>query len=110
MDSSVRRYPLNVYYRLHRLSIDSLSISFSGFSTLLLTLGLVVGRIVHSGAESFTFLYDHFLGLITASLLMAIAQALYVQVGSYTGDQEKKLLAIAGNSGSFFYDVRAKDK
>lgn len=80
----------------------------AGFSTLLLALGLTTGRIIHAGAESFTFLYDHYLGLITASLVMSVAQAAWVQVNSYKGDPKKKLLAIGGNSGRFWYDVSTK--
>lgn len=64
------------------------------------------GRILTTGPESFTFIYDHFLGLITASLSMSILQALYVLADSYRGDQNKKIMALAGNSGYFFYDVR----
>jgi delta14-sterol reductase len=75
------------------------------FSTLLLALGLVTGHIITNGAESFTFLYDHYTGLISASLLMAIVQGIYVFARSYDG-AEGKLLSLVGNSGSFFYDVR----
>ncbi|CED85474.1 C-14 reductase [Phaffia rhodozyma] len=75
----------------------------NGFSTLLLSLGLVLGRIIHAGPQSFTFIYDHYLGLITASLAMSIAQALYCQAVSYWNTDER-LMALAGNSGRFFYD------
>jgi len=36
---------------------------------------------------------------------MSILQAIWVQANSYKGDQEKKLLAVGGNSGFFWYDV-----
>jgi delta14-sterol reductase len=75
--------------------------------TLLLSLGLATGQILHNGPENFTFIYDHFLGFITASLVMSVVQALYCYASSYSrnADGSPKLLALAGNSGKFFYDV-----
>jgi hypothetical protein len=40
---------------------------------MLLALGLVTGHIITNGPEAFTFLYDHYTGLITASLAMSVA-------------------------------------
>jgi delta14-sterol reductase len=72
---------------------------------MLLALGLVTGHIITNGPEAFTFLYDHYTGLITASLAMSVAQAIYVFARSYDGT-EGKLLSLVGNSGAFWYDVR----
>ena len=36
---------------------------------------------------------------------MSVGQALWVQNESYKGDQNKKLMAVGGNSGRFWYDV-----
>ena len=66
-------------------------------------MGFTVGYIYRFGPQSFTFIYEHWVGLITASLAMSFAQALYCYVASYVGN---KLLALGGNSGNPIYDVR----
>ncbi|KAI5119289.1 hypothetical protein M0805_008068 [Coniferiporia weirii] len=73
----------------------------NAFSTLLLMLGLAVGNIYRFGPESFTFLYEKWVGFVTASVLMSVAQALYCYISSFYG---AKLLALGGNSGNFIYD------
>ena len=75
----------------------------NAFSTFLLALGLSIGSIISSGPESFTFLYERWVGFVTASILMSIAQGLYCYISSFYGE---KLLALGGNSGNFIYDVR----
>lgn len=55
------------------------------------------------GPSSFTILYDHWPGLVTAALVNSFVQAVYVYVGSFCGP---KLLALGGNSGNVLYDVR----
>lgn len=75
----------------------------NAFSTFLLVLGLAIGNIYRNGPESFTFLYEHWVGFVTASVVMAVTQALYCYISSYSGE---KLLALGGNSGNFIYDVR----
>jgi hypothetical protein len=72
------------------------------FSTLLLTMGLVAGGLWSQGPAALTYLYEHWVGFITASLLMAIVQGLGCYAASYRGD---KLLALGGNTGNFIYDV-----
>ncbi|KAG6377700.1 ERG4/ERG24 ergosterol biosynthesis protein [Boletus reticuloceps] len=73
----------------------------NAFSTFLLTLGITTGYIIRYGPESFTFLYDKWLGFVTASLIMSIVQAVAVYAGSY---REGALLATGGNSGNPIYD------
>ncbi|EPQ54731.1 ERG4/ERG24 ergosterol biosynthesis protein [Gloeophyllum trabeum ATCC 11539] len=78
-----------------------LKYKINAFSTLLLTLGVASGYVLRYGPESFTFIYDKWLGFVTASLLMSVLQATYCYVSSFYGD---KLLALGGNSGNFIYD------
>jgi protein-S-isoprenylcysteine O-methyltransferase Ste14 len=73
----------------------------NAFSTLLLALGIVSGVILRFGPESFTFIYNKWVGLITASLVMAVFQAIYCYLTSF---REGKLLALGGNSGNIIYD------
>lgn len=54
------------------------------------------------GQELMSWLYDRWLGLLTAAFLNSVLQALYVYVRSF---QTKELLALGGNSGNFIYDV-----
>ncbi|KAH0834081.1 ERG4/ERG24 ergosterol biosynthesis protein [Lanmaoa asiatica] len=75
----------------------------NAFSTFLLTLGITTGYIIRYGPESFTFLYDKWLGFVTASLIMSIVQGVAVYAGSF---REGALLALGGNSGNPIYDVR----
>lgn len=76
--------------------------SFAAFSTFLLALGITAGIILRFGASSFTFFYDKWVGFLTASLIMAIVQALGCYAGSF---RNGKLLALGGNSGNPIYDV-----
>ncbi|KZT28910.1 ERG4/ERG24 ergosterol biosynthesis protein [Neolentinus lepideus HHB14362 ss-1] len=73
----------------------------NAFSTLLLTLGITTGYILRYGPESFTFIYEKWLGFVTASILMSVLQGVYCYASSYRGE---KLLALGGNSGNFIYD------
>lgn len=73
----------------------------NAFSTFLLTLGLTSGYIWRFGPESFTFLYDKFIGFVTASLLMSVVQAAGCYAASF---RQGALLALGGNSGNVIYD------
>lgn len=75
----------------------------TAFSTLLLTLGIVAGIIVRGGPESFTWIYEHFKGLITATAVYSFIQTAVLYYLSFRGD---KLLALGGNSDSHIYNVR----
>ncbi|EMD40017.1 hypothetical protein CERSUDRAFT_81323 [Gelatoporia subvermispora B] len=73
----------------------------NAFSTFLLTLGLTSGYIWQYGPQSFTFFYEHWVGFITASVLMSVVQGLACYAASF---REGALLALGGNTGSFIYD------
>nr|ODN97807.1 delta14-sterol reductase [Cryptococcus depauperatus CBS 7855] len=74
----------------------------NGLYTLLLVMGIITGILVQPrGIEAFTWLYHHFLPLMSASLAMAIVQASWVYAWSYFSGE---LLALGGNTGNFFYD------
>ncbi|KAE9386184.1 ERG4/ERG24 ergosterol biosynthesis protein [Gymnopus androsaceus JB14] len=73
----------------------------NAFSTFLLALGLVSGLILRSGPESFTFLYERWIGFVTASVIMSVTQAVAVYAMSF---REGALLALGGNSGNIMYD------
>lgn len=67
-------------------------------------MGLVGGYIIRNGAESFTWIYEHWIGLLTASVVFSTAQALVLYILSFRGE---KLLALGGNSESHIYNVRS---
>ncbi|KAG1761186.1 ERG4/ERG24 ergosterol biosynthesis protein [Suillus occidentalis] len=73
----------------------------NAFSTFLLAMGISCGYIFRNGPESFTFLYQKWIGFVTASLVMSLVQAFYVYASSY---RPGALLALGGNSGNFMYD------
>ncbi|KAH7903825.1 ERG4 ERG24 ergosterol biosynthesis protein, partial [Hygrophoropsis aurantiaca] len=73
----------------------------NAFSTFLLTLGITCGYIWRNGPGAFTFIYDHWVGLVTAALLMSVAQGLAVYLASF---RPGALLALGGNSGNPIYD------
>lgn len=70
--------------------------------TGLLTLGITAAWIARFGYQSFTFIYERWVGLTTAALAMSVLQGLLVYGLSFQGD---KLLALGGNSGNPIYDV-----
>ena len=67
-------------------------------------MGLAAGYIYQFGPQSFTFLYEHFLGLVTASVLFSYAASFVLYISSFYGE---KLLALNANSGYHGHDVRA---
>jgi len=73
----------------------------NAFTTMLLALGCVSGHIWRNGPEAFTFLYEKWVGLITAAIINSVFQACYVYAMSF---RQGKLLALGGNSGNFLYD------
>lgn len=74
------------------------------FATLLLTLGLTAGWIINFGPQSFTFIYEHWIGLCTASLINSFVQATWCYYIS-TKKTDERVLALGGNSGNLIYDV-----
>ncbi|KAI0027247.1 ERG4/ERG24 ergosterol biosynthesis protein [Vararia minispora EC-137] len=77
------------------------SYKINAFSTMLLALGLTAGYIYRFGCQSFTFLYERWIGFVTAALCMSIAQAALCYGFSFRGE---KLLALGGNTGNPVYD------
>lgn len=63
---------------------------------------IAASLIITQGPESFTALYDHWPGLVTASIVNSAVQAFYVYAASFG---EGRLLALGGNSGNVLYDV-----
>jgi delta14-sterol reductase len=74
----------------------------SANATFWLALGISAGVIFRYGASSFNFFYERWVGFLTASLLMSIAQAFYVYAMSF---RSGALLALGGNSGNWLFDV-----
>ena len=86
------------------LSSDAHLFSFiAAFSTYLLALGLAVGVIINFGPSSFTYIYDHWIGLVTAALINSVVQAFVWYAWSF---RPGHLLALGGNTGNHLYDVR----
>ena len=81
---------------------SELTPSFLAFGTLLLALGVVSGYIIRNGPEAFTFIYDKWVGFLTAALLNAFIQSVYVYVASF---RQGSILALGGNSGNIIYDA-----
>ncbi|CAE6445051.1 unnamed protein product [Rhizoctonia solani] len=75
----------------------------NGLSTFLLNMGLVTGWISVFGPRSFTFLYDHWVGLCTAVILNSLVHATYCYFMS-TQNEDQRLLALGGNTGNMIYD------
>ncbi|KAK7448138.1 erg24, C-14 sterol reductase [Stygiomarasmius scandens] len=73
----------------------------NAFSTFLLALGITSGYIFRFGPESFTFLYEKWVGFHTASIIMSFFQAFAVYLMSF---REGALLALGGNTGNPIYD------
>lgn len=64
--------------------------------------GIAIGQIVRAGPEGFTYLADKWIPILTASLIMSVAQSVFCYAMSFTSG---KLLALGGNTGSFVHDV-----
>ncbi|KAF7327674.1 Glycosyltransferase family 2 protein [Mycena kentingensis (nom. inval.)] len=73
----------------------------NAFTTMLLALGMTCGTIYQNGPESFTFLYDKFVGFITAAMIMSVVQAVACYAASF---RSGALLALGGNTGNWLYD------
>ena len=65
-------------------------------------MGVTTGYIYRYGPQSFTFLYEKWVGFMTAALLMSITQGIACYAASFIPG---KLLALGGNSGNPIYDV-----
>ena len=78
-----------------------LDYKINAFRTLVLSFAITAGIIYYKGPQGFTFLYDHFPGLIAASLVNSLVQAFYCYFVSFS---QGKLLALGGNTGNHLFD------
>ncbi|CAI2167658.1 15639_t:CDS:2 [Funneliformis geosporum] len=78
----------------------------NGFRSMLLTLFIIGCTILIKGHEPLLFIFDHFIGLMSCSIIVSFLVSLYVYLVSF---QEGKLLALGGNSGNIIYDVSSFD-
>ncbi|EPQ31037.1 uncharacterized protein PFL1_01226 [Pseudozyma flocculosa PF-1] len=78
-----------------------LDYKINAFATLVASFAIAAGIIAVQGPQGFTMLYDHWPGLISASVVNSLVQAFYVYAVSF---QEGKLLALGGNSGNALFD------
>jgi len=70
-----------------------------------LALGLTCGFCLQQGGiETFSWIFDNWVPLLSASLAMSGVQATWVWGYSFFS---RELLALGGNSGNIVYDVRA---
>lgn len=85
---------------------------FNAFNSTLITLaGLAVGTAVQGAYfPVWTYIWDHFLQIITANLLVATATSVYVYLASFSvphpgrPNPEHRELAKGGHTGSIIYD------
>lgn len=78
-----------------------LTYRINALRTLIASFFVTFALIAVKGPAGFTFLYDHWVGLITASLFNSIVQAVFVYVQSFGAG---RLLAKGGNTGNVMYD------
>ncbi|PVF94654.1 putative ERG24-C-14 sterol reductase [Serendipita vermifera] len=73
----------------------------NAFSTMLLALGITGGLIWSRGPASFTFIYNHWIGVLTGSFINSVVQATYFYLVSF---RKGKLLALGANTGNHIHD------
>ncbi|PLW21306.1 hypothetical protein PCANC_05033 [Puccinia coronata f. sp. avenae] len=78
-----------------------LSYKINAFNTLMCTVLLTAVAFARWGDSPFLYIIDHYVELITASLIMSICQAVYCYWISF---QSGRILALGGNSGNVIYD------
>jgi Ergosterol biosynthesis ERG4/ERG24 family len=98
------KYKINgeSHYTAYRSPGAHICSFITAFSTYLLALGLAVGIIINFGPSSFTYIYEHWIGLVTAALIGSIVQAFIWYAWSFRSGH---LLALGGNTGNHLYDV-----
>ncbi|TIB33819.1 hypothetical protein E3P86_02927 [Wallemia ichthyophaga] len=60
-----------------------------------------IAQIIRAGPQGFTYLADNWIRLLSSSLIVSTAQAMYLYAASFRGD---KLLALGGNTGNLIHD------
>lgn len=78
-----------------------LKYKINAFRTFILATVITAAWIFVGGPSSFTLLYDHWEGLIAASLFNSFVQAMYCYITSFG---EGRLLAKAANTGNVIHD------
>ena len=91
------------------VSGGKLKYKFNTFNSTMFTLALCAAGTVAQGADFpvWTFIYDNYLQIATANILIAYAIATYVYVASFSvkpGNTDKRELAAGGQSGNMLYD------
>ncbi|KAI9684190.1 MAG: erg24, C-14 sterol reductase [Trizodia sp. TS-e1964] len=86
-----------------------LSYKLNSFYSSTLILALAASGTVLQGANFplWTFIYDHYIHLLTANILIAYALATFVYVRSFnvkSGNKDKRELAAGGHTGNILYD------
>ncbi|KAG0262016.1 erg24, C-14 sterol reductase [Mortierella polycephala] len=83
-----------------------LKYKLNAFRTLMVTLTIVSVTLATKGVQPFLFLYDHFLGLLTASMVWTFALSAFLYLWSFLPDStgQSKILAHPGNTGNHLYD------
>ncbi|WFC99134.1 Delta(14)-sterol reductase [Malassezia yamatoensis] len=78
-----------------------LDYKINAFATGLVAFSACAAYVFIYGAENFTVLYNHWPGLLSAAVVNAFVQAVYVYAASFQGE---KLLAEGGNTGNVIFD------
>ncbi|KAJ3316545.1 erg24, C-14 sterol reductase, partial [Gonapodya sp. JEL0774] len=78
-----------------------LQYKINAWSSFLVTAITVATVTYFVGFSPFLWITDHFVGLMTASVVYCMVQAIYLYASSF---RKGALLALGGNSGKFIYD------
>ena len=97
-----KKYKINGTYFYCIPALDVSELYIPAFTTFLLTMGAVTGVIYRFGPQAFTFIYERWVGFITASIAMSVFQGIMCYIFSF---RSSALLALGGNSGNPIYDV-----
>lgn len=86
-----------------------LTYKFNSFTSALFTFALLAAGTVWKGANwsVWTFIWDNYVQIFTANLLIAYVLATFVYIRSFSvvpGNAEKRELATGGHSGNMLYD------
>ncbi|CAG8678799.1 7888_t:CDS:2, partial [Dentiscutata erythropus] len=82
---------------------SKLKYKMNGFYSMILTLFIIISILNTKGHEPLLFIDDHFIGLITSSIIVAFILSLYVYLDSF---QEGKLLALELNPRIGSFDIK----
>ncbi|KAF6757146.1 C-14 sterol reductase [Ephemerocybe angulata] len=80
---------------------EKLKYKVNALPTFFLAISIALAVIIRGGPQAFTFIYEKWVGLVSAALLMSFVQATACYIASFRPDA---LLALGGNSGNVVYD------